>query len=1057
MNNLAYTLKKWGSLLAAVAVCSMAAAQNQTVRGRVADTEGTPMIGVSVVAQGASAGAITDKDGKFSFLAPAAATRIDVSMIGYEPRNVEITKGEMSITLASSSVSLDEMVVIGYGSMRRSDMTGSISSVNINDTEAASAVSVQSLLQGRATGVQVTAGDGAPGSAVNIKIRGTNSLRGNSEPLYVIDGIIMNSVTQNATGGINQQEQNGLTGINPQDIKDIEVLKDASATAIYGALGANGVVLITTKSGTSSKAKVQFTSTVSQSKFVRMRDMLDMNEYIDHWAEAFPSSNPIDPTGLRPINWQKEVTRDALSNTQHLSISGKSDKTKYYISGGYINNNGIVKKTNVEQWNIRMNLDHDAGKFVKIGTKTTFTNTTNNMVQGSDTRGASNSGMIRQMITQRPYTGGGEVLDEEGNDISGGPVTWLRDYRDLSAEYRMVSSLFTDIRFTKWLSMRTTFGVDYRNKTREQWYGLELFTGRKDGATASRGNLEAARYNLDNMFNFNVQKGRHRLNGVAGITMIGSQSKNNPISTSQFEGNVAALEEGFPYGTVDGSPGYSISSFNTFSALGRAIYTYNDKYVATATFRTDGTSKFAPGNKFAHFPSLALAWRFADETAVRNLGLISNGKLRLGWGMVGNSSINPYQTMQTYSTGQYASGNGFVVGQQPSRIANPKLKWETTVAYNAGLDLGLWKNRLNFTVDWYDKTSRDLLQVMNIAISSGYSTMTINRGSMQNRGIEVNFDITPIQTKNTTLTLWGNITRNRNKIMDVGVPAEWFGANYLKAFTGESVGSYVKDYVNIFVEGRPVGLFYGLRSDGIVSSAQVAADRQARIDNYVAANPGTDPTTVTDAQMLTVRGTMPLFETNKMLQAGDPLWYDTNGDGDFNTADRTFLGDPNPDFTFGFGLDFAWKRFTLSAVFNGVYGNEIANVNRMLEDFKEQSSNMSRRAYYGAWRSDESPGNGYPRWNYNSVNNYLNSMVIEDGSFLRCSAVSLGYKWLFKRSSPIAGAGVTITGRNLFVITNYLGYDPEVTSYTNNPMRVGIDWGSYPNSRTFTLGVTLDF
>ena len=1063
-----------------------AMAQSFVVTGTVTDAKGEELPGVTVRVKGESNGTITDIKGKYSIRVPLKSNELIFTYVGYVSKTISIPKNSktLNVVLEEDVKTLGEVVVVGYGQMRKSDLTGAISSVSVNDVETMTSTNIQSLLQGRAAGVQVTASDAAPGAAINMKIRGTGSLTGSSEPLYVVDGIIMNStMDQNilsGESGTTAPSQNGLTGINPQDIESFEVLKDASATAIYGSLGANGVVLITTKSGKTEKPKIQYTGSVSTSHITNKRDLMTLEEYIPFknelgLAQGSSKLQNLVIDGKIPVDWQDWATRQAWSHSHRMNISGKTDKTKYYVSGGYNDLQGVIRSTGSKAMDIRINFDQEVSSRLRIGTRTSFMHSKLNMTSGSNASAFASSGLLRQILTFRPYrlVAGSEddyidenegVTDMDSEDAYG-PNPYLKDYEDFTKEYRVLSSVYLDIKLVKWLSMRTTVGVDYRYRTRQQYYGVTTSNGRNNGGMSQVSNKENMRLNIDHMFNANYRFGKNRLEGTLGVTATTSTDKNR-LNVGRSFSVLGFREEGLMYSGTINPPQYTLSPTNSLSFLGRVIYNYDERYVLTATFRADGTSKFAPENRFSYFPSFALAYRLDQENFFRKYRWLSNAKIRLGWGMVGNQNITPYQTLQLYGSNTYSNalGSGYYAGFELERIANPTLKWETTQQYNVGFDLGLLRNRINFTVDLYNKSSYDLLQNIEMPLSSGYSRMYINRGSIRNRGIEISLDLAPVRTKKYSLNIGGNISFNKNKIMDIGLEQSQIGANNWAYFLGTDVGnaSYFKHAANIFIEGRPVALFYGLKTSGILTQAEVDEDRRVRMQNFLAVHPTVSPDAVTKENLMSVRGTLPIWSgtQSELLEAGDFRYFDADGNGYIEAdADRTIIGDPNPKFTYGFTVDFTYQDFFVNAVFNGVYGNQIANSNRMLEeDIKTIHVNYNATRYIRDhyWREDRISTTD-PRMNYAGDAGRFSSYYVEDGSFLRFANLTIGYNINLRRNKFISRVGLSLTGTNLFVITKYRGYDPEVNSFANDPFRVGVDWTSYPKNRTYALGVTLDF
>ena len=799
------------------------------VSGRITDKNGESVIGATILVKGTTTGTSSDAEGRYKIVIPATAEKtLQVSYLGYKPQEIAVgTRTRIDIELESDEAQIEEVVVVGYGTLRKSDVTGAVTSVKIDKNEAAQVASFDKLLQGHAAGVQVTTGNAAPGGAVSVKIRGTSSFNGTGEPLYVVDGIILNPSSQdvkNPLGSTGQEAQNALASISPQDIASMEILKDASATAIYGSMGANGVVLITTKQGTSDTPRIEFSTMVDISTPRKHIDVLDLDQFLAYSDDVGVSLDIKEGEVLEARDWQDYTMRNAVSINTRVSVSGRSDKSNYYLAGGYLDNNGIIRNTNVRQYDFRANFDHRIAKFIKVGTKTTVSNRKNQMTQGTEPGGTQNAtratSMIRQMLGSKPYvtTSGEDLGDEE--DYKGTDL-WLNSYEDGSDEFRLSGSLYADIRLTKWLSFKTTFGTDYRNKNRTRFYGQYLDNGLNGRAGFSE--LVAFRYNVDNMFNINKSfKGGHRIDAVLGISVNSAENHNSTINAQDFP-DYPALE--FRSDAISNAktqvPGYSEDASTLMSYIARMVYSYKDRYVLTATFRADGSSKFSKENRFSYFPSFSAAWRMSEEKFMKNLNFISNLKLRAGWGMVGNQGLSPYQTLTTYSSMYTADPNSdysvspdgqFVIGIKPSIMSNRELKWETTEQYNVGLDLGLLDNRLNMTLDLYYKNTKDLLQQISIPPSTGFSSMWINRGNIENRGVEFSVDAYPVDNADFTWNVNANISFNRNKIGSIGLPAASHGNIFASAFEGEEISNtsdYFKMPANIFIEGRPAGLFYG--------------------------------------------------------------------------------------------------------------------------------------------------------------------------------------------------------------------------------------------------------
>ena len=1027
------------------------------VSGRITDTDGNPVAGATVLVTGTSTGTVSDANGNYRIVVPAGKDRaLNVSFLGYKAVDVAVgSRTRIDIELESDQAEIEEVVVVGYGTLRKSDLTGAVSSVKIDQREAAQVASFDKLLQGHAAGVQVTTGNAAPGGAVSVKIRGTSSFNGTGEPLYVVDGIILNPSSQdvkNPLGSTGQEAQNALAAISPQDIANIEILKDASATAIYGSMGANGVVLITTKQGNSNSPRIEFSTMVDVStprKYIRLLNLDEFFSYADDVGKDLSLSNGVTRDMLEERDWQDYTMRNAVSVNSRVSVSGRSDKSNYYLAGGYLHNNGIIRSTNVQQYDFRVNYDHRIAKFLKVGTKTTVSNRRNLMTQGTEPGGTQNAtratSMIRQMLGSKPYvspSGNDEDLDDEENFR--GTDLWLNNYEDNSDEFRLNGNIFADFRFTDWLSFKTTFGADYRNKNRTRFYGQYLDNGLSGRAGFSE--LVAFRYNVDNMLNINKKfRGGHRIDAVLGISINSAENHNTTISAQDFPDypNLEFRTDAIRSAKTQ-NPGYSEDSSTLMSYIARMVYSWKDRYVLTATFRADGSSKFSPENRFSYFPSFSAAWRINEEKFMKKADFISNLKLRAGWGQVGNQGLSPYQTLTTYSSMQTADPNSdytvsrdgqFVIGIKPSRMANRNLKWETTEQYNVGLDAGFFDNRLSMTLDLYYKNTKDLLQQISIPLSTGFDNMWINRGSIENRGLELTVDAYPVDNTDFTWNIGGNISFNRNRIGNIGLPDAWHGSIFASAFEGEEISNtsdYFKMPANIFIQGRPSGLFYGFKTNGIVTQADIDAGR-----------------------VPTYRGIAP--------EPGDVWYVDTDGSGNIDDMDKTVIGDPNPKFTYGFNTSFRWKALTLSLMFDGVYGNQIANGNLLPETNTSPTGasnnlhNVRREAYVDAW-SETNPNAKYPRLNRaTGQTRDFTDRILEDGSYMRLSSVSLSYQFNFKRTSAIKNLSLSFTVRNAWLWSSYSGWDPEVSSFTNNALKVGVDWSSYPSARSYVCGVTMTF
>ncbi len=1037
-----------------------------TVAGKVTDTFGEPLPGVSVVIKGTTKGTITDVQGQYSLKVSADREVLVFSFIGFKKYERQVGSNRIiDLVMEDEITDLDEVVVVGYGEMRKSDVTGAVSSVKESDEVARQYPSVDMLLQGRASGLQVTGNAGSPGSAVSVRIRGTNSLRSNNEPLYVVDGVLISTagtdVSDPSTDANElQSPQNGLTGLNPQDIESIEVLKDASATAIYGSRGANGVVLITTKSGqknTGGNAKVSAYGSLEWNTIERKLELLDgpgwamyQNEadqlkgfdpkyHIDgnqvYRLSTDADNNPvIGDVPYDEVNWQDEIYQTTMSYNAGLSISGGSEKSSYYFSMGMNDQRGIVETTRIKKGDLRFNYDRDISSRLKMQTRTSMMYQDGTFAQAGSKSGGNRS-FTKQILSYRPLISSDDTEgDDDELDLEvSNPYAWLTDYDDNTKEIRINQSVAFTYEIAKGLKYKLNGGIDYRKKDRTKFYDLGVFVGRKENGLANYSYQDRKSFVIDNllMYNRNFRR-KHKINAVAGVTYDGVNTQNKLYEVKDFP--VKNLGSDFPQGGQIILRPMTIlnSEEEMFSVLGRVNYTFKDRYVLTASFRGDKSSKFQGSNKWGYFPAMAAAWRLMEEPFVKQLNVFYNLKLRAGWGLTGNQGISPYQTLSTYSSVNYVNdGNASIVGNVPARIPNPDLKWESTEQYNAGLDFGFFEGRLSGSVDMYYKTTKDLLQDIEIGPSNGFTSITINRGSIVNRGLEFMLNGALIEKKDFTLDLGANISFNRNKVRPLGLPTStvWIDGQeqQRELFYGGKVstGTYFKQPANIFMVDEAMGLFWGWQTNGIYQDATQAGEG-ATFDG----NPN---------------------------QAGDVIFVDQNNDGNIDDLDKTIIGNPNPDFVYGFNIDVRYKRFTLSALFEGVYGADVVNAYNMELAYAEgRGTNILVDAYKQAWRED-APSNAYPRIGYN-LNQYLTDRIVEDGSYLRLNNLTVGYdvptKWT---NNLISNARVYASGRNLFTITDYSGYNPQITSFMNDGSIMGVDWVGTPNALTFLLGVNLTF
>ena len=1040
----------------------MVFSQSKTITGTVKDETGLTLPGVTIqIKNTENLGAISNFDGYFNITIPSTSSKILVfSYLGYTTQEVNVSNTtNVNLIMIPDQTQLDEVVVIGYGTVLKKDVTGSLVTVKVKDNVANQSGTIDQLLQGRAAGVQVTQNAGAPGSGISVKIRGTNSLRGNNEPLYVIDGVIISSAGEDvvAAGGVGnsgQEAQNGLNGINPRDIESIQVLKDASATAIYGSRGANGVILITTKQGVKGKVKINSFITNSIRTMDKKYDVLDGISYAKYQNETslLNGLNPrfqIDGSQIfgieydsegnpnvfnRPaqiLNWQDELYRNGFSTKSGFSASGGSDNGNYYISLGFDDQKGIVSNSSRKSTDFRINLNQNLTDKLTLKVRVGASFNDINFSEGGDLTG-SNQSFVRNGILFRPVIT--EEVEDLGEDLeASNPYSWVNDFEDVSKAKRYIASLGLTYKLPlKGLKYQLKVGGNVRTKDRRRFYGLTTFQGNLSNGALQISTLNTTSFQVNNFLRFNrTFKRKHRINATAGVTYDVRNVDRSIYAVADFVTTELTTQQPFLASLITQPLRFLKSDQQIFSLLGRINYTFNNKYILTASFRRDGVSKFSEQNRFGLFPSFALAWRLDNEKFIKNLNVFEDLKLRVGWGEIGNHGIGSYGTLSDYGiNGQLygTPGNGTSVPLSLNNVANPNLTWETTEQLNFGLDFATKKDRVSGSVDLYDKTTKDLLQSAPIPTSSGFRSILINRGTISNKGLELALNIAAVSTDDFQINIGGNIAFNKTNIETLGGPLRDFyvdGVAQQRSFyfgNQISTGLYFRSPANVFIEGEETGLFYGLESNGIYQ---------------------TEDTDLVD-------GAVP----------GDVRYVDQNGDGVIDILDRTFIGNPNPDFVYGFNLNFKLKGFTADFLFNGVFGNDIANGNLIkLNNAEGLATNISPNAYNNAWRP-EAQSNIYPRLGYD-VTAYqaigISDRIIEDGSFLRLNNVTISYDIPVEKSLLMDRVNVYIAGKNLVTWTDYSGYNPEVTSFLNNGLINGVDWNGPRNAKTILLGLNINF
>lgn len=1045
---------------------SMTVAMAQVlVKGTVIDKTGESVIGASIQVKGTTQGTITDIDGKFSLGVPDKKSVIVISFIGYATKELQVDPSKpMSIVLEEDTKVLDEVVVVGYQEVRKKDLTGSVAKADMNELLNTPVGSFDQTLGGRIAGVNVSSGEGTPGGTMNIVIRGNNSLTQDNSPLYVIDGFPVEDAAIAST-------------INPSDIESLDILKDASATAIYGARGANGVVIITTKKGKVGKAQITYDGSVTMQHVTRTIPMMDAYEFVKLQAETYPASIANSTGGylmeyqgkqwtledyrdIFQYDWQDEILRTALQHNHNIRITGGTEGVRYNASVSYYNQDGILLNSGYERFQARANT---VVKRDKLDISLT-TNYSRSIQTGSTPSETSYSGMNNLFYSvwgYRPVTYPNKSMESLLNDVMDEAIDSSNDYRfnpirSLKEEYRKyyINNLqmngYVSYEFIKGLKLKVSGGYTYDARKNDQFnnsntrYGGPTSTDKVNAQIIRNERLTWLNENTLT-YQTNIKK-KHFFNSLIGITFQNSDYEYYSLKSTHIPNESLGMA-GMADGTLSSSSSLK-SSWAMMSYLARLNYNYKSKYYATASFRADGSSKFSKKHRYGYFPSGSLAWNFMEEEFMAPIKkVVGAGKLRVSWGLTGNNRIGEYDyyallQMLKEKQGDYIS-NGSIpsgvypfdndmssVGMVPVSLPNEDLKWETTEQWNVGLDLSFFDERLNFTADVYRKTTRDLLLEASLPLVSGYYSATKNIGKVRNDGLELSLSTVNIKTKDFTWTSDFNIAFNKNEVLELAenqlslTTAAKFDQNY------NSQPSYIAKV------GLPMGMMYGYLYEGTY-----------KYDDFIKSG-----------NSYTLKDNVPYFSSEANTQPGMPKYKDINGDGVIDSNDRTIIGRGLPIHTGGFTNSFAYKGFDLSIFFQWSYGNDIMNANRLFFENAGGKKDLNQFASYANRWTPDNPDSDIPAATKSASNNVISSRIIEDGSYLRLKTVTLGYtfpKTLIAKAK-LSNARVYLAAQNLWTSTSYSGYDPEV-SIRNSALTPGLDFSSYPRAFTLSFGVNLGF
>ncbi|GEO04355.1 SusC/RagA family TonB-linked outer membrane protein [Adhaeribacter aerolatus] len=963
-----------------------------SVNGKVTDESGTGLPGVSVLVKGTTLGTTTNSDGTFTLSVPQRNSILIFSFIGFSSQEVPVNgQANLSIQMAPDAKALDEVVVVGYGVVKKSDLTGSLSQVKTQEIRSFPTNNVLQAISGRASGVQVLQTTGAPGAGLNVRIRGTNSIQGGNEPLYVIDGFPFSG---------------NPTNLNNADIESIEVLKDASATAIYGSRGANGVVLITTKQGKAGQTRVEYETTYSMQTLRKKLELMNGQEYAmlnnlqaanDKIALYF-TQEQINNFG-EGTDWQDVVFQKAPMASSSLSVNGGNEKTQFSVTGSYLGQEGIIKGSDYNRYALSTKINHKISDKFQIN----FSNNASRLAtERKDSEGGSRgNSMIGAAISAAPIStpyredGSYSILSQDypfvAVDIRN-PLNYINEqFNTIKANVLLTNAslLFNPI---PELTVKISGGIENRDDRTDN------YTTRKFLNSEGRASVSTSQFTSllsENTISYlKTLNEDHQISAVAGFTY------QDFLTTSLSGSGTGFLSDAFETYNLEAAatPGIANSGYAKsvlLSYLGRLNYSFNNKYLLTVSFRTDGSSRYSDGKKWGSFPSAALAWRASEEEFLKSSNIFSDLKVRASWGLTGSQAISPYTTLNQLSSGNTVFGNSLYTTFAPSTVLPGNLKWETTEQINFGFDLGILENRLYLTTDYYIKNTRDLLNTVRLPNSLSFTTTIRNVGEVQNKGLELGLEAKAIQGK-FNWDLFGNISFNRNKVVSL---------NDGKDILGTSINVLVlSDNLTILREGRPIGQFWGYQEDGYTDKGQIK-------------------------------------------------FKDLNNDGAISADDKTYIGNPNPKFIYGLNSNMSFNNFELTAFFQGSYGNDIFNVSAIPSTLDYgQGLNMPREVFQNHW-TPENPNAKYPIIS-RTTSARASDRWIEDGSYLRLRNIQLAYNLPIEKFSLgwIKNAQVSVSGQNLVTWTKYSWWDPEI-----NSRGAGIDYYSYPISKVVTAGIRIGF
>lgn len=1000
-----------------VLITTLGFAQNR-VSGVVVEETGLPVAGATVKIKGTNAAQITDNKGTFRMDVPVNGVII-ITYVGYLNQEINVgTKQELKITLQPDRTSLEDVVVVGYGTVKKSDVTGSLVSLKASELTPGANVNVQQLMQGRAAGVQISQRSGEPGSAMSVKIRGVSSISAGNDPLYVVDGMPVNDgapVTGNGAQFVaNPNPRNPLNTLNPSDIESIEILKDASATAIYGSRGANGVVLITTKRGAAGQMKVEYNAYFGFQEVANTAQVLNAVDYknvlngiID--AGGGSAAERVAEDIGAGTDWQSLLLRRAGTQSHDLSISGGGGNNKFYVSLGYFDQNGVVLSSGLKRYTARVNFENSVANKYAVGINLTSSYINDKIASvgtGINESGSALYSAIYYDPTSPVTNPNGSYFRSPFMTIDN-PVALIYGQTANSDSYRTFGNAFAEYYITHDISVKARIGGDINTSQKNVFIDPSTTLGIPGGvASILTGNVNY--YMGEATVSYRKDIGKHAINSVAGVTY-------EHFGSNSFSGNARgfALPD-LSYNAL-GSGNAALNQLSSGRAssilasyLARVNYTYNNKYILTASFRADGSSRFGPNNSFGYFPSGAIAWKMHEEDFIKKYTFINELKLRVSYGAIGNQRIANYLYIPTYSiSGDAIFGSSRYTSIAPSRNENPDLKWESAKQFDFGLDFALFRSKLKGSIEYYKRNTDDLLLSLPRPLSSGFGSQTVNIGSMKNAGVDLQLSANVIDNGNFKWTIDGNLSFLKNEVVNLG-PLN-------RIITG---GAGFISNASILIPGESINSYFGYEILGTWQTND-------------------DFTTVRDR-----------------VKPGDIKYRDVNGDGTITDADRVILGKPLPDLNYGITNTISYKGLALTAYLEGTKGSSILNA-MMVDSYFPISFRRNKLAepYLNRW-TPTNPTNEYPSFvNPTSQGQrQVNSKTVENADYIRLQSARLSYNIPLK-SKFLKGLNVYASGNNLFTITKYKGVDPAVNSTGDDVLK--IDFASYPFSRTYLFGLNL--